>query len=59
MWDERLENHWRGRRCRSARPADLAVRGETVHTFHMGYYLLEYALIDDYLARRAAFGMSI
>jgi hypothetical protein len=24
------------------------------HTFHMGYYLLEYALIDDYLARRAA-----
>jgi uncharacterized protein YciI len=28
---------------------------ETVHTFHMGYYLLEYALIDDYLARRAAF----
>ena len=26
-----------------------------VHTFYMGYYLLEYALIDDYLARRAAF----
>jgi uncharacterized protein len=25
------------------------------HTFHMGYYLLEYALVDDYLARRAAF----
>jgi uncharacterized protein len=25
------------------------------HTFHMGYYLLEYALIDDYLARRAGF----
>ena len=25
------------------------------HTFHMGYYLLEYALIDDYVARRAAF----
>jgi uncharacterized protein YciI len=25
------------------------------HTFHMGYYLLEYALIDDYLARRTAF----
>jgi uncharacterized protein len=24
------------------------------HTFHMGYYLLEYALIDDHLARRAA-----
>jgi uncharacterized protein len=23
--------------------------------FHMGYYLLEYALVDDYLARRAAF----
>jgi uncharacterized protein len=27
----------------------------TYHTFHMVYYLLEYALIDDYLARRAAF----
>jgi uncharacterized protein len=27
----------------------------TLDTFHMGYYLLEYALIDDYLARRAAF----
>ena len=25
------------------------------HTFHMDYYLLEYALVDDYLARRAAF----
>jgi uncharacterized protein len=25
------------------------------HTFSMGYYLLEYALIDDYLTRRAAF----
>ena len=25
------------------------------HTFHMGYYLLEYTLIDDYLARRATF----
>lgn len=25
------------------------------HTFHMGYYVLEYVLIDDYLARRAAF----
>jgi uncharacterized protein len=25
------------------------------HTFHMGYYLLEYALIDDYLDRRSAF----
>jgi uncharacterized protein YciI len=25
------------------------------HTFHMGYYLLEYVLIDDYLARRAPF----
>jgi uncharacterized protein YciI len=25
------------------------------HTFCMGYYLLEYALIDDYVARRAAF----
>jgi uncharacterized protein len=25
------------------------------HTFPMGYYLLEYALIDDYVARRAAF----
>jgi uncharacterized protein len=29
--------------------------GRLYHTFHMGYYLLEYALIDDYLARRAAF----
>jgi hypothetical protein len=27
----------------------------TYHTFHMVYYFLEYALIDDYLARRAAF----
>ena len=25
------------------------------HTFHMSYYLLEYALVEDYLARRAAF----
>ena len=25
------------------------------HTFPMGYYLLEYALINDYVARRAAF----
>jgi len=25
------------------------------HTFHMGYYLLEYAVIGDYVARRAAF----
>jgi uncharacterized protein len=25
------------------------------HTFHMAYYLLEYALVDDYLARRTAF----
>ena len=25
------------------------------HTFHMGYYLLEYALVDDYLARRSVF----
>jgi uncharacterized protein len=29
--------------------------GRPYHTCHMGYYLLEYALIDDYLARRAAF----
>jgi uncharacterized protein len=29
--------------------------GRSYHTFHMGYYLLEYALIDDYLARRAVF----
>jgi uncharacterized protein YciI len=29
--------------------------GPPYHTFHMGYYLLEYALIDDYVARRAAF----
>src|SRR5512133_3835642 len=32
-----------------------AVQCRPYHTFHMGYYLLEYALIDDYLARRAAF----
>jgi uncharacterized protein len=25
------------------------------HTYHMVYYLLEYALIDDYLTRRTAF----
>ena len=24
------------------------------HTFPMGYYLLEYVLVDDYLARRAS-----
>jgi len=24
------------------------------HTFSMGYYLLEYVLVDDYLARRAS-----
>jgi uncharacterized protein YciI len=32
----------------------VAVSVETVHTFPMGYYLLEYALVGDYLARRAA-----
>jgi hypothetical protein len=26
------------------------VQCSAYHTFHMGYYLLEYALIDDYLA---------
>jgi uncharacterized protein len=31
------------------------VQCSAYHTFHMGYYLLEYALIDDYLARRASF----
>ena len=39
-------------------PACLAsARGRfcPYHNLHMGYYLLEYALIDDYLARRAAF----
>jgi uncharacterized protein YciI len=30
-------------------------RAAPYHTFCMGYYLLEYALIDDYVARRAAF----
>ena len=56
---------WLG--CRHGRPgaprllagrsaaADLAVTVETVHTFRMGYYLLEYALVDDYLAQRTAF----
>jgi uncharacterized protein len=29
--------------------------GSPYHTFYMGYYLLEYALVDDYLARRAAY----
>jgi uncharacterized protein len=29
--------------------------GSLYDTLHMGYYLLEYALVDDYLARRAAF----
>ena len=33
----------------------LVFTGRGYHTFRMGYYLLEYALIDDYLARRAAF----
>jgi uncharacterized protein YciI len=38
----------------------LSLKGSTkathpYHTFRMSYYLLEYALIDDYLARRAAF----
>lgn len=32
---------------------DLQVR-EAVHTLPMGYYLLEYALVNDYLTRRAA-----
>ena len=31
------------------------VTGRPYQTFHMGYYLLEYALVDDYLARRTAF----
>jgi hypothetical protein len=29
------------------------------HTFHMGYYLLEYALIDNHAARRAASGLHL
>jgi uncharacterized protein YciI len=37
-----------------SRPQPIRMR-PLVHTFHMDYYLLEYALIDDYLARRAAF----
>jgi uncharacterized protein len=39
--------------AQGSRPDALTRR--PYHTFHMGYYLLEYALIDDYLARRAAF----
>ena len=31
------------------------IRGQPYQTFHMAYYLLEYALVDDYLARRATF----
>ena len=43
---------WRGAQC--SRPAVNCLR-RLYHTLHMGYYLLEYALIDDHLARRAAF----
>lgn len=53
--------HHRGFGCSGAgdahgsRPASQSAYAAPYHTFHMGYYLLEYALIDDYLARRAAF----
>ena len=35
--------------------AGQEIRMRLYHTFHMGYCLLEYALVDDYLARRTAF----
>jgi uncharacterized protein YciI len=39
-----------GPNCRRAHlPA-----GRPYHTCRMGYYVLEYALVDDYVARRAA-----
>jgi uncharacterized protein YciI len=34
---------------------DRILPGCPYQTFRMAYYLLEYALIDDYVARRAAF----
>jgi uncharacterized protein YciI len=37
-----------------SRPSPVRMRWP-YHTFHMGYYMLEYALIDDYVARRAGF----
>jgi uncharacterized protein len=45
-----VHGHWCEFQCRTSSQGR-----ETVHTFNMGYYLLEYVLIDDYLARRAAF----
>jgi uncharacterized protein len=39
---------------KGSRPA-FTLPAPPYHTFHMGYYLLEYALIDDYLAKRPAF----
>jgi hypothetical protein len=38
---------WRGD-AQGSRPPPI-LTGRSYHTFHMGYYLLEYALIDDYL----------
>jgi uncharacterized protein YciI len=49
---------WPGRlhtRRSAGQPSGRPSHTPPYHTFHMGYYLLEYALIDDYLARRAAF----
>jgi uncharacterized protein len=40
---------------RITRVRQVILTGRRYHTFPMGYYLLEYALVDDYLARRAAF----
>jgi uncharacterized protein len=45
---------WRGR-CPGQPSGRQSAYAAPYHTFHMGYYLLEYALIDDYVARRAAF----
>jgi uncharacterized protein YciI len=60
MANQRVRQQWERGGPRDNKAASLSVAHivqgrETVHTFHMGYYLLEYALIDDYLARRAAF----
>jgi uncharacterized protein len=41
-------------RC-SGQPYVASPHAPAYDTFHMGYYMLEYALIDDYVARRAGF----
>jgi uncharacterized protein len=52
---------WKWQACvrtyplRNDKDCPAAHQGQLYQTFHMAYYLLEYALVDDYLARRAAF----